>query len=208
MSNQIKNKNKPNDINLNVNLGLVNNNFSEQKIILRYKNKSDIQKIDFLKKWCKSKNEKVNAYLANVVIEHIEDIMKKNLVPDLINTIYATSRKAIFAGTIGQNTFNAKLIKPAITQSEITDRKLNFIINLLCDQVNSEEFQNIHNPPSKYLEEHKKFKDIRNVIDSKFTKDIQRLRNRYVNSENNNKQFAEGISYSEFITGGSDDEKE
>lgn len=168
---------------------------SEAKIVLRFRNENDIKKIHFLKNICESKKIKFNSYLQELILNHIEDGLKKQTLPDLKNTIYATTRRAVYVGTIGQNSFTSKAIKPLITQSQITDKKLNLILNILTNQIDLEKFSDVQKPPQIYLEEHRKFEELRTIIDAQLSKNIENYNKKQMHENSKAENFTEQMNH-------------
>lgn len=191
MSKKMESKNNivENDLDLN----------KEVKVILRFTRVDQIQLLNQLKKYCQNNSIKLNSYLTNVIMDHIEDAIKKQLIPDLTTTMYGVVRKAIYAGTIGQNAFVAQTVKPSIIESVLNSQKLNLILNILLEKVDIDEIKESSLLPRRFLKEINVFDNLREEIDKNLSIQINKLKNKNKNVEANNRSFAESVSFSEFV---------
>lgn len=176
----------------------VNSNQTERKVTIRFRTKQQRFIFSYLESLCNQKGENLGNYLINVLVSHAEELMKKNYIPEFTSTLYGVTRKAIYAGTVGQNVYTAKTIKPVLENTEITDLKLNFIINILLNQIKPERYKDIQRPPDSAMEELTKFSEFRKVIDRKLTKNIASYINQNKNVNFNNQKFVESVSFEEY----------
>ena len=182
-------------------------NTSERKITLRFRNQSSMEIFDFLKKYCDDKNANLHNYIISIVETHVKNLMMNKLVPDLAKTIYSNARQATFDGSSGINTHVATLLLPVVTEMEVLDRKLNLMINAMFGNIDKSKFKDLQRPPDLYLEEYDKFKDIRNHVENKFRKNIDKYKKRNQSSLVNHSKMVDSISIEEFVSVDVDEKK-
>ena len=174
-------------------------NPKETKLTVRFRTKEAIKAIHYIMQYCEELGLALNAFLSSIVIEKADQMLKQTIIPSISDTLFGAARRAIYAGTKGQNIFTLKELKPIVEQSEITDMKLNLLIALLTGQADKTKFQDFQNPPEVLLVEPKKFEDYRKIINKRITSKLADLEEKSKNEQKNAEKFSEIISIPENI---------
>lgn len=198
MSN-IKNSNSP------LTKSISETNVKERKVTLRFRTKNQSFHHQYLENLCNEKGININTYLLNLISSHVEDLIKKKYIPEFTTTLYGVTRKAVYAGTVGQNVYTSKNLKPIMENTYILDHKVNLILNILLNQIDDKKYKDLQQPPDRYLEELDKFKLLRTRLENKFNKNIINYINKTKNTESNNSKFASAVSFEEYVN--SEEEK-
>ena len=171
----------------------------EMKLTVRFRSKEAIKAIKYIQNYCDESGLALNAFLSNIVIEKADQMLKQTIIPSISDTLFGAARRAIYAGTKGQNLFTLKELKPIVEQSQITDLKLNLLISLLTGQADKTHFKDFQNPPDVLLHEPKKFENYRRVITNTIISKLSELEEKTKNEQINAEKFSEIISIPENI---------